>query len=168
MLGAVLAITGITGSILVFPHEIDELLNPSLMTVTPDARGANAYKPINEIAARAQASLPPGSKLNFAYYPRNDAAAFHFRADVPVRIQAQTNHAWEHHDVFVNPYDATLIGTRLTKAAGWSSFLPRTFIGFVFALHYNLLIPNIGGTVVGICAIFLCLSLLTGLILRSP
>lgn len=167
-LGVVLAIAGITGSILVFPHEIDELLNPSLMTVVPNARGSAAYRPIDEIAASAQVSLPPGSRFSFAYYPRNDAAAFHFRADVPVKIQAQANHAWEHHEVFVNPYDATLIGTRLNKAAGWSSFLPRTFIGFVFALHYSLLIPDIGGTIVGICAVLLCFSLLTGLILWWP
>ncbi len=167
-LGAVLAITGITGSILVFPHEIDELLNPSLMTVQPDARGASAYRSIDEIAASAKAVVPPGSKFTFAYYPRNDAVAFHFRAEVPVKVQAQASPAWEHRDIFVNPYDASLIGTRLTKAAGWSSFLPRTFIGFVFTLHYALLVPDIGGTVVGICAIFLCFSLFTGLILWWP
>ncbi len=165
-LGAVLAITGITGSILVFPHEIDELLNPSLMTVPPDERGPAAYRSIDEIAASAQAALPTGSKFGFAYYPRNDAVAFHFRADVPVKEQADL--AWEHRDVFVNPYDATVIGSRVTQVNGWSSFLPRTFIGFVFKLHYALLLPGIGGTVVGICAALLCFSLLTGLILWWP
>ncbi len=168
MLGLVLAITGITGSILVFPHEIDELLNPALMTVQPDARGVAAYRPIDEIAARAQAALPSGAKLGFAYYPRNDAAAFSFRADVPIKIQGEANPDWEHRDVFINPYDATFIGSRVTQVTGWSSFLPRTFIGFVFTLHYALLLPDIGGTVVGICAVLLCFSLLTGLILWWP
>ena len=137
------------------------------MTVQPGA-GGSAYRPIDEIVASAQAALPSGSKLSFAYYPRNDVAAFHFRADVPVRIQAQANPAWEHREVFINPYDATLIGTRLTKAADWSSFFPRTFIGFIFALHYSLLLPDIGGTIVGVCAALLCFSLLTGLILWWP
>ncbi|MFZ2523699.1 MAG: PepSY-associated TM helix domain-containing protein [Candidatus Ferrigenium altingense] len=168
MLGVVLAITGITGSILVFPHEIDELLNPSLMTVVPNARGSAAYRPIDEIAASAKAAVPSGSKFAFAYYPRNDAVAFSFRADVPVKIHGQTEPGWEHQDVFINPYDATFIGSRVTQVTGWSSFLPRTFIGFVFTLHYALLLPDIGGTVVGICAIFLCFSLLTGLILWWP
>lgn len=168
LLGAVLAITGITGSILVFNHEIDELLNSSLMTVIPDARGIAAYRPIGEIVASAQATLPPGAKFNFANYPRNDAAAFHFGAEVPAKVQTQSSPVWESWDVFVNPYDATVIGSRLAEAVGWSSFIPRTFIGFVFALHYSLLMPDIGGTVVGICTVLLCFSLLTGLVLWWP
>lgn len=168
VLGVVLAITGITGSLLVFHHEIDEVLNPTLLTVQPHARGIKDYRPIDEILASAQAALPGGSKVRMIYGPRNDAAVFSLTALVPVGGQVQVNRDWETWNVLINPYDAKVIGSRLVNAAGWSHFLPRTFIGFVFILHYALLLPNIGGTIVGICSVLLCFSVLSGLILWWP
>ncbi|MGZ8235151.1 PepSY domain-containing protein, partial [Methylobacter tundripaludum] len=48
VLGFFLAIFGITGSILVFHAEIDELLNPTPLTVAQPA-GNPSYKPLPDI-----------------------------------------------------------------------------------------------------------------------
>lgn len=167
-MGAVLAITGVTGSLLVFYHEIDEMLNPTLLTVQPDVRGASTYRPLGEILASAESALPAGSRIRMIYGPRNDSGVFNMRARVPVENPVTDKTDWEVWNVLVNPYDGKVTGLRLESTAGWSSFLPRTFIGFVFVLHYALLLPNIGGTVVGICSILLCFSILSGLILWWP
>ncbi|WP_040572786.1 PepSY-associated TM helix domain-containing protein, partial [Methylovulum miyakonense] len=73
-LGLFLSIFGITGSILVFHAEINELLNPRLLTVTvPETHPA--YLPLADIFQAGQAAMPEKAVNTFADYPRNDAAA---------------------------------------------------------------------------------------------
>ncbi|MGH8612088.1 MAG: PepSY domain-containing protein, partial [Gammaproteobacteria bacterium] len=48
ILGLFLSVFGITGSILVFYQEIDEWLNPDLLTVAPRPAGAS-YRPFEQL-----------------------------------------------------------------------------------------------------------------------
>jgi uncharacterized iron-regulated membrane protein len=162
--GAVLAVAGLTGSILVFYQELDELLNPAKMTVAEQPAGQSAFRPIGEISTAAKQALPAGARMTFGYFPRNDGVAYHFFYDVPV---AGTDGDVDKWHVFVNPYTARVTGKRLVKAA--NDWVPRDLISFVFELHYQLLLSwEIGGIVVGTVALFLIASVLTGLILWWP
>ncbi|WP_459991866.1 PepSY-associated TM helix domain-containing protein [Methylosoma difficile] len=160
-LGLFLSIFGITGSILVFHAEINELLNPQLLTVTVP-KTHPAYRPLADIFQAGQAAMPETAVNTFANYPRNDAAAFKLVYALPV-ADAVTEH-WE---VYVNPYTAQVIGKRLKTSS--DSLIPKTFIGLVFELHYALLLgEDLGYTVVGIMGVLLIISVLTGLILWWP
>ncbi|WP_422554422.1 PepSY-associated TM helix domain-containing protein [Methylovulum miyakonense] len=160
-LGLFLSIFGITGSILVFQAEINELLSPQLLTVTvPETQ--SVYRPLADIFQAAQAAMPETAVNNFADYPRNDAAAFKLVYALPVT--AAVTESWE---VYVNPYTAQVIGKRLNASS--DSVIPKTFIGLVFELHYALLLgEDLGYTVVGIMGVLLIISVLTGLILWWP
>jgi len=160
-LGFFLSIFGITGSILVFHAEINELLSPKLLTVTvPETHPA--YRPLADIFQAGQAAMPEKAVNTFANYPRNDAAAFKLMYALPV-ADAVTE-SWE---VYVNPYTAQAIGKRLMASS--NSFIPNTFISFVFELHYALLMgEELGYTVVGIMGVLLIISVLTGLIVWWP
>ena len=160
-LGLFLSIFGITGSILVFHAEINELLNPQLLTVTvPETQPA--YRPLAVIFQAGQAAMPETAVNTFADYPRNDTAAFKLLYTLPVGDAVTEN--WE---VYVNPYNAQVIGKRLMSRS--DNFIPQTFIGLVFELHYALLLgEDLGYTVVGIMGLLLIISVLTGLILWWP
>lgn len=160
-LGLFLSIFGITGSILVFHAEINELLNPQFLTVAvPETQPA--YRPLAAIFQAGQAAMPETAVITFADYPRNDTAAFKLLYTLHVGDAVTEN--WE---VYVNPYNAQVIGKRLMSRS--DNFIPQTFIGLVFELHYALLLGEEWGyTVVGIMGVLLIISVLTGLILWWP
>lgn len=82
-LGLFLSIFGITGSILVFHAEINELLNPKLLMVTiPD--GNPVYQPLAEIFQAGQSVMPQNAAPTFAHYPHNNQAAFKLSYSVPL------------------------------------------------------------------------------------
>lgn len=160
ILGLFLSVFGITGSILVFHQEINEWLNPDLLTVAPPAAGAS-YQPFERLQEVGEAVMPKNAKLTFAYYPRNEAAALTLAFAVPAADDI--TESWQ---VGVDPYTGTITGKGLTRRS--DRWLPETFVGFVFELHYALLLPEVGGTVVGIMACALRFSVLTGLIVWWP
>ncbi|WP_434112812.1 PepSY-associated TM helix domain-containing protein [Methylocaldum sp. GT1TLB] len=161
--GATLVIFGITGSILVFHQEIDELLNPKLLTIEARPGGKANYRPLEDIFAAGIRAMPADAKLTFANYPRNDTAVFRLRFQVPALPEGESEN-WE---VAVDPYTAEVIGRRLMKRS--DSTFPRTFIGFVFELHYAFFLgEKVGYALTGILGALLIISVLTGLIVWWP
>lgn len=160
-LGLLLAIYGITGSILVFHDEIDEWLNSELLTVDVPSDKPVSYKPLSEIFQAGQVAMPKQTKLAYSDYPRNDQAVF--KLAYPIDSEGVTED-WE---VYVDPYSATVVGKRLMASS--DCIIPKTFIGFIFKLHYSLLLkPEISRIVVGISGALLVISILTGLIVWWP
>lgn len=160
-LGLFLSIFGITGSILVFHAEINELLNPNLLTVQVPVTNP-VYLPLADIFQVGRRVMPDNAANTFANYPRNNEAAFKLAYSVPLSggHEAVTE-SWE---VYVNPYTAKAIGKRLMSSS--DNPFPKTFIGFIFELHYALLLGEEPGyLIVGIMGALLIISVLTGLIL---
>lgn len=164
---------GLTGSLLVFHLEIDEWLNPHLLLVAARQESSAAYRPIEELTAAVMKAVPPGSRLTFGQYPRHDGVAYRWNVLVPPTPEAKAPMELEMHHVFVDPYRAEVIGSRLVRPAGLGGAVPRTFIGFVFALHYALLLPRFGDppfgdAVVAVIGLVLTVSLFTGIYLWWP
>jgi uncharacterized iron-regulated membrane protein len=161
VLGLFLSIFGITGSILVFHAEIDELLNPTLLTIAQPV-GNPDYKSLSDIFQAGILSIPKGS-LEFADYPRNSEAVF--KLSFTEELATDQTQSWE---VYVDPYRANVIGKRLISDS--NSLFPKTFINFIFKLHYALLIKShdVSTVVVGLSSALLIISVLTGLIVWWP
>ncbi len=160
-LGLFLSLFGITGSILVFYPEIEELLNPGMLVVAQPL-DAHAYRPLSEIFKNGSAAMPQQAKHTFATYPRNSEAAFLLRYALPLSSGITEN--WQ---IGVNPYTGEVTGKQLTGSS--DNILPKTFVGFVFELHYALLLgEDPGYWIVGIMGILLVISMLTGLIVWWP
>jgi uncharacterized iron-regulated membrane protein len=161
ILGFFLAIFGLTGSILVFHAEINELLNPELLTV-PVPSGNLTYKSIPDIVRAANSVMPSNAANTFANFPRNAEAAFKFSYSVPVN--KEITESWE---AYVNPYTAIATGKRLMSVS--NNPFPETFIWFVFDLHYALFLgEDPGYLLVAAMSAFLLISVLSGLILWWP
>ena len=158
-LGLLLSVYGITGSILVFHAEIDEWLHPDMLVV--EAPAQTNYRPLAEIFAAGKSAMPAAAKHTFATYPRNASAAFKLNFSVTV---ADGTESWL---VAVDPYTARATGKQLQSRS--SDWLPNTFIGLIFELHYDLLLPPaIGDLLVGVSGALLIISTLTGLIVWWP
>jgi uncharacterized iron-regulated membrane protein len=161
-LGLLLSIYGITGSILVFHEEIDEWLNSELLTVKASEPSA-PYQPLAAIFEAGRQAMPVQAKHTFATYPRNAEAAFKLRYTV-----AAADGVSETWQVAVDPYTAKVTGKRLQDRS--DRLIPKTFIDFIFKLHYALLINShdVSTVVVGLSGVLLIISVLTGVIAWWP
>jgi uncharacterized iron-regulated membrane protein len=171
--GALLLFLSLTGSLLVFHDEIDEWFNPQLLQIEPKPGGESDYQPVDELILAAVRVMPKEAQLTFGDYPRTDTVTYTWHFLVPAVPDAKTRIDFALYHVFVNPYTAEVTGSRLVRPAGLGGAFPRTFIEFVFALHYALLLPRtgdppFGDTVVAIIGLALTLSLLSGLYLWWP
>lgn len=171
--GAILVVLGMTGSLLVFWQDLDAWLNPHLFKVERPKTGPAIPRPMTDIVEAARRAMPPGGRFSTIYYPPDDTTAYQAVVVVPATPRAKTPFEFAQYHVFVDPYTANVLGTRLVRPAGLAGSVPRTFIGFVFALHYALLLPRVGepllgDTVVAVIGMVLFGSLITGLYLWWP
>lgn len=133
--GLLLLPIGLSGSILVFRHEIDAALYPDLLHVEPAGRRVS----VDTVVALVREAYPePGiARLEL---PRS--------ADEPFEAILRDGRA-----VYVDPYRATVLGSH---RAG------ETPTGWLFELHVALLAGERGKTVVGLVGLAWLLLGLTG------
>ena len=150
--GALFVLMSLTGSILVFYKAIDEWLNPTQLTTT----GSGPYKSLNEVVETAQAAAPPGGWLDSLELPSNEREVFRAWFKLPTAKLDRVR--W--HQVTIDPYS----GTVLSRGREWGTYL----VSVVYMLHASLLLEDVGETIVGFIAIFLLVSIGTGVFLWWP
>jgi uncharacterized iron-regulated membrane protein len=150
--GALFVLMSLTGSFLVFYKAIDEWLNPILLTTS----GSGPYKPLNEVVETAQAAAPSGGWLDSLELPFHEREVFKAWHKVPTDRVDQFR--W--YLVTIDPYT----GSVLSRDREWGTYL----VSFIYELHESLLIDELGRTLVGCVAIFLLVSIGTGVFLWWP
>lgn len=141
--GLLLVIMGLTGSAIVFHAEIDHALNPHLMQVEPQGESLE----IDVFFQTAQAAVPKNSRLEFVEIPQTPDESYKFTFLSVEEIP---------YEVFINPYSGKVLGTRRGD---------RTFIGFLYAVHHDLLVGKFGIYLVGVVGLILIAQSITGLLL---
>jgi len=147
--GFMFAFSGLTGSSLVFYQDIDELLNPAVLTVASGGESAS----LTDIVTAAKIAMPDQAKLLRFYLPRHPQAAMKLRFSL-----AQENSV-ALFDVMVNPFTAEVLGQR-----EWGGYL----MSFIYKLHYTLMLGDEGKTIIGILGLVLFCSLFSGVYLWWP
>lgn len=150
--GGLFVLMSLTGSFLVFYKAIDEWLNPALLTTN----GAGPYKPLTEVLVTAQTAAPPGGWLDSLELPSREREVVKAWHKVPTDQLDQFR--W--YQVTIDPYT----GAVLSRDREWGGYL----VSFIYELHQSLLLDGLGETIVGFIAIFLLLSVGTGLSLWWP
>ncbi|WP_445368990.1 PepSY-associated TM helix domain-containing protein [Methylomonas sp. BW4-1] len=161
--GLLLAVVGLTGGILVFYLEMQEILNPELSVVSLPAVEQRHLRSLDDIVAAAETAKPPGSYFFKVYYPRKADIAYKFLYFVR---EQNTPGKGDGYYIFVDPYTARVQGLQLwhPKDQYWG----RPLVSFIMQLHWCLLLGKTGGTIVGILGAFSIISVLTGLIVWWP
>ncbi|WP_017653091.1 PepSY-associated TM helix domain-containing protein [Fortiea contorta] len=141
-LGIVIAVIGLTGSALVFWHEIHHQLNSPLTTVIPQAQSIS----VDEIEETVNKAYPDW-QVSSIEMPNSLSDAY------KVTITSKEDKSL---DVYVNPYTNIILG-----ALQWESSL----MGIIYEIHESFLAGDIGKKFVGVFGILLVLMSISGIIL---
>lgn len=145
LVGLILVIIGLTGSLLVFEHEIDDWgIQQRFGYVIPQEQTLSAGTLV-KIVSTAYADYPD---WKVGQVQMTSGSEFY-----TVRLNRPDKTQWE---VFINPYNGKIMGDRQHDTALFSR---------VLSLHYQLLAGDIGIKIVGVAALFLCLLSITGIML---
>lgn len=167
MITGFLFVTGITGAIISWDHELDEWLNAHLTASRASGPARDALQLAQELEERhpqvqvayAPLAIEPGHALSFWVEPRVD----------PHTGQRYTP---GFNQVFVDPFTGEELGKR-----EWGAVWPVTrenFVSFLYKLHYSLHLPEMWGIdrwgiwLLGIVALIWTLDCFTGLVLTLP
>lgn len=167
LIAGFLFISGITGAIISWDHELDDLLNPHLMEASSQGQTRPSLDFVEEIEARhpqvrvsfIPLLIEPGESLAFSVAPR---------------VNPDTGKLYEpgYNQVFINPVTGEELGKRF-----WGAPWPITsenLISFLYVLHYSLHIPEMWGIdrwgiwLLGIIAIIWTLDCFVGFYLTLP
>ncbi|MGV0026866.1 PepSY-associated TM helix domain-containing protein [Phormidesmis priestleyi] len=150
LVGLLLIVIGLTGSLLVFEPEINDWLT---------------MRQFGQVTQQTQ-PLTPEQLLNLAKvnYPTLKPVGLYLpdRLDRPVKLRMelpQTNpkvYLDGSYEVFLNPYSGAVLGDRNERFS---------YYRFLLNLHYRLFAEDIGIAVVGIAGFLLLLLSLSGLVL---
>lgn len=149
-LAGFLFVSGVTGSVLAFHHELDQWLNPHLFRV--DARGA-AQEPL-ALAARVEAADP---RVTVRWLPLIIEPGHSLGMSVAPRVDPLTGRAFalDYDQLAVDPVTGEVLGRRLWGAC---CFEREHLIPFLYKLHYTLHLPGAWGVllmgVVGLVWLF--------------
>jgi len=147
VVGLIVIVVGLTGTLLVFQHEIDRwIIQQQFGRVIPQQERVSLEVGINNVK-KAYADRPEFKISGVNTLPKNNSYI--------VRLAALDEKRTE---VFVDPYTGKILGSRQ-----WES----SIIGIIFKLHYQLLAGHNGQIVVGIAALFMLILSITGIALWS-
>jgi len=141
--GFIIAVVGVTGSLLVFRDEIDAALNPSLFKVMAEQR----RMPVEEIVPLVKKQYP-NYQFSYMALPGKSPPSPYIFYNLKKEEQ-----------FFINPYTGKMTGKRMYESS---------FIHIVTDIHTSLLVPVAGKYIVGISALILLILTITGLRLWIP
>ncbi|NGM85895.1 PepSY domain-containing protein [Parapusillimonas sp. SGNA-6] len=161
-----LVVSGLTGAVISWDHEIDEWLNSDLYTV--DSQGE--FRSPIELAAVIERHDP---RAQVVYIPLHIEAGHSVGYLVQPRIDAHTGkpQPLDYTHVFIDPVTAQIVGTRDASKA---SFSPRNLMPFLRNLHESLHLPAAWGSdrwgyqLMGIVALIWLLDSFVALYLTLP
>lgn len=143
--GTLLCIAGLTGSVLVFWHDIDRVvLAQRFGQVIPTGEPVS-IPAIADTVKAAYTSI--GLTLSSVSLPE------HANQPYVVWLNAPVDHHWQ---VFVNPYTGQMMGDRQ-----WET----SWVGSIYSLHYKLLAGDTGILIMGIVALVTLFLSITGIVL---
>lgn len=162
-----LFISGVTGAVISWDHELDDLLNPHLMHAT------SAGAPIAPLALAAQVEARD-PRVQVTFIPLAVEPGESLSLGVTGRVDPETGRQIEpgYNQVFLDPVSGEELGRR-----NWGAVWPITtesFVSFLYVLHYSLHIPEMWGIdhwgvwLMGVIALLWTLDCFVGFYLTLP
>lgn len=133
-----LFISGVTGAVISWDHELDDLLNPQLM----HAPTAGTPLPSLELVRRAEAADP---RINVTFFHTANEPGESAQLGVSPRRNPATGKLFDpgYNQLFLDPVTGQELGRR-----AWGVAWPVTrenFVSFLYVLHYSLHLPTMWG-----------------------
>ncbi|QJE00597.1 PepSY domain-containing protein [Massilia forsythiae] len=133
-----LFISGVTGAVISWDHELDDVLNPHLMEAHTPGQPQSSLALARQVEARY-----PDVRVSFI--PLHVEAGESLALGVSPRFDKATGELTKpgFNQVFVDPVSGAELGKR-----EWGAVWPitqETFVSFLYRLHYTLHIPELWG-----------------------
>ena len=162
-----LFVSGVTGAIISWDHELDDLLNPHLLSVSSTGPTQSSLQLAKEVEAR-------DPRVRVSYIPLQPEPGESLGLGVDPRVDPNTGRLYEpgYNEVFVDPHTGAELGRREWGAA-WP-LSRENFVSFLYVLHYSLHIPEMWGIdrwgmwLLGIIAVLWTLDCFVGFYLTLP
>ncbi|MFD0912415.1 PepSY-associated TM helix domain-containing protein [Methylophilus luteus] len=154
-----LLVAGVTGTMLAFYGELEALLHPHIMRITP----ASGQQLIDPIALAEQVEQRyPHAVLN--------RIPLHYESGKPMRyflqpLPSASAESLQNNEIFIDPYTGAVLAERKWGdiSQGLINLLP-----FIYRLHFSLAVDKWGRTLFGIIALMWTLDCLVGAYLTFP
>ncbi|MDP3009611.1 MAG: PepSY-associated TM helix domain-containing protein [Methylococcales bacterium] len=149
--GLVFVLAGLTGSLLVFYVELDEVLNPALQISADSAQ--QPYETWLQALNKAHPERPAAWRIELPRHEQAMAVARYYKPQ-------ETQHLhFAPYMVWLNPYTADVVSSR---------FWGQTVMTWLYDLHYTLLLDTTGKLIMSIIGGVLLVLLITGIYLWLP
>jgi uncharacterized iron-regulated membrane protein len=138
ILAGFLFVSGVTGAIISWDHELDDVLNPHLM----EAKSAGTAQSSLALAQQIEARYPT---VRVSFIPLHAEAGESLAFGIDALVDPNTKKLAEpgFNQVFIDPVSGDELGKR-----EWGAVWPvtkETFVSFLYRLHYTLHIPEFWG-----------------------
>jgi uncharacterized iron-regulated membrane protein len=164
-----LFVSGVTGAVISWDHELDDVLNPHLMYA--QSKGQGTALPALDLAKTIEARDP---RVQVTWLPLDPEPGGTLAFGVEPRLDPATGKLFEPHynQVFVDPVTGVEQGRR-----EWGAVWPitrETFVSFLYVLHYTLHIPAMWGIdrwgiwLLGVVAVLWTIDCFVGFYLTVP
>ncbi|MDE2366357.1 MAG: PepSY domain-containing protein [Betaproteobacteria bacterium] len=141
--GLFLVLSGLTGSMIVFREEIEELMHPELLQTV----ARNERVPVQAVLDAVKQAYPQ-DRLLFMRMPRTPRQTYMLKMNDAYGLF-----------IYADPYSGALLGAHRQE---------DTFMGWIALMHTELLIGERGKTILGVGALLLICMSITGLYLWWP
>lgn len=165
VLGIILSIAGLTGSLIVFWQPIDAALNPELLAPDHSCIGS-AFRHIDELVAAVRAKIPPGGQLSSLDFPDQERPLLWAWYQVPTP-EAEWG---DIYTLFVKPCSGEVTGPRLwnSQQRPWGGPLMSALIQLHTSLWLNEGSLLLGNHLLSFGSVLLMGSILIGYALWWP
>lgn len=165
VLGFVLSVAGLTGSLIVFWQPIDEALNRELLAPDPICT-ESAFRPIDDLVAAVRGKLPPGGRLTSLDFPDEERSLLWAWYQMPA-----PEAKWEDiYTVSVKPCSGDVTDPRLwnSQQRPWGGPLMSALIQLHTSLWLNQWSVLVGNHLLSFGSVLLMGSILVGYYLWWP
>lgn len=150
-LGLLFVLMGLSGSLLVFEHELDEALNPQLFHGTTCAVALD----VDAVAAKVQAHWP-AAKIGLVYLPRHEGGSYRATFKAP---------GVEAGEAMLDACSGALLGSRDRAVIGLGA---QQLMPMLQTWHLNMFQGKLGRIAQGYIGAAIAVLLLVGLYLAWP
>ncbi len=137
-----LFISGLTGAVISWDHELDEWMNPQLF----HTQSTGAQHTALELAARV---VQADSRVQVTYLPLGVEPGHALQLSVEPRVDPATGKLFDvnYNQVGLDPVTGEIQGKRYWGAVSLSR---ENLLPFLYKLHYSMHIPDLSGIEIGV------------------
>jgi uncharacterized iron-regulated membrane protein len=152
--GVWLLILGVSGSLLVYYHEIDRWLNKDVLTVVEKEHRLS----VDSLCKIVRARQPDANGTNIIHFPTSKTDCYSFRIYSSDGSKSIT-HWWETYNIDIDPYSGKIL------REGYYRDIRKSFMHWLLNFHWSLNAGPPGLLVIALAGLLLFLNIITGVII---